>query len=85
VRLVEADEVDEDFGCCCTTSDGVELEERHADDSCPVFAKAQKELPKFGRNLSVKSLLSCLVKTNVFSNKSLCSLEAGFLKQLGAR
>jgi hypothetical protein len=52
-RLLEADEVHKDFGCCCTT-DGMEMVEHHTDDSCPISAKALKEFPKFGGNLSVR-------------------------------
>jgi hypothetical protein len=53
-RLVKSDEVHKDFGHCYTTSDGVEMVECHTDDSYPIFAKAMKEFPKFGGNLSVR-------------------------------
>jgi hypothetical protein len=53
-RLVEGDKVHKDFGYCYTTSDGIEMVEYHTDDSYPIFAKALKEFPKFGGNLSVR-------------------------------
>lgn len=46
-RLVEADEVHKDFGYWYTTSDGIEMVEYYTDHSYPIFAKAQKEFPKF--------------------------------------